>query len=567
MFKHSIVGLTAIIYCLVYLPIAFPHAQPTLGFSIVPDAEADFLISKRVFQGEGLYSSFSILYPPGRFFIQALLFVFFTPSFGVTSVFHIAIVLAIFPSILFVLSFYVFDLLQQHILKKIPPAITFFISYSLALLTLFLNMSIVRSAQETHLITGIFITALLIIKTFSPLRLFILGLLMGLIFLFRVDAGIILTLSLFGAIGFRFNEQILKKPTSVLYAFLGFATIWIPTLLSILLHGSIVNFFYDTLILGLWIQPKYMSLPIPENDLGLVFLSSLIFMVGTALALFYDAAKIPNEIQKSGLKILALTGILSFVAALGRSDEPHLWYGLIWVSLFSAYALFRILVAIKNKEWPVFKQIFLMSIFLYLFGWITITLKAPILFLIGTVLCFMLLAKIKLSSLSILIATLIVSLTIFHSLSYLKLKFYIPHLPTYPALSFPWITAEEGEVGGLQLQADTKVVLDQIRSDIPTDEKYLFIFPTNLLYNEYFNLKHPTRYILISQERSPWTENDAINSLEKTNVQYVLVFRKAAELREGPLWEWILKNTALVKSYPFGQETAELRKKAPSLLP
>jgi hypothetical protein len=102
-------------------------------------------------------------------------------------------------------------------------------------------------------------------------------------------------------------------------------------------------------------------------------------------------------------------------------------------------------------------------------------------------------------------------------------------------------------------------VLDSIRADIPQSEKYLFIFPKNVLLDEYLHLENPTRYIILANERSQLTENEVIEDLQRTHTKYFLIFPQSAKLREGPVWTWILTNTQSVKEYQFPEETAELR--------
>ena len=86
-----------------------------------------------------------------------------------------------------------------------------------------------------------------------------------------------------------------------------------------------------------------MSLPIPPPPLGLVFLASLVFLLGSSLLLILKS--------KSNVFLisLALFSSLSFISALGRSDEGHLWYGLNWLTVSLGLILFELLIVKKIK--------------------------------------------------------------------------------------------------------------------------------------------------------------------------------------------------------------------------
>ncbi len=552
--------LTALFFVCWYFPISLPHGQPTISHSIVPDAEVDFLVSLRTYQGKGLYSDFSVSYPPGRFFLQGLLFHIFTPSFVVLSVLHIAIVLVFFPAALLILTFLLFRIvLTEHLLVSQKKHIDL-LAYGLALVSTVIYLTFIRSAQETHLLTAFFFITLLSTIKLGKMRKILLGFFFGLIFLFRIDSGVILALSLIAALTPSFIKKWRTHLKENIHLFIGFFLVWIPTVGAILINGSLLHFLYDTLILGLIIQPRFMSMPIPGNEFGLVYLAALIFIIASSASLFFDSIKVKNIAHRVGIQSFALLSALSYVAALGRSDEPHLWYGLVWLSPLIIYTVSRITVGVFKREKFSLPGMLIGVVSVFVYSWITIKIKAPIAFLISTTVVFLVLNYRRFTVFSFLIGGTIISLVVFHSLSYIKLRYSLPRPPSSQApFAYDWITTEGAEVAGFQIVPETESVLKQIRADIPANEKYLYIFPKNLLLNEYFELENPTRYIMLTLERSDWTEREMIAQIEEKNTRYFLVFTKDATTRLGGTWDWILKNTQPVKTYMFGTEEAVLR--------
>ncbi|MFH2019400.1 MAG: hypothetical protein ABII80_02205, partial [bacterium] len=211
---------------------------------VASDEETNFLTSLSVYRKEGLYKNFSISYPPGRFIAQALYFRLTSPTIVSARVYMNLFAPLLFPTLLFFLTYRLLRVLK---LKFIP-------AYLLGWLALLFDLTLVHSAQEVHVIIAAF--CLVLLSRFRARQL-ILGVLLGIIFLFRFEAGIIVTLSLL----------ISHRTFPSFRAITGFSLIWLPVLLNLLFSRTLGNFFYDTIILGLLTQPRVMGQSIPDNAL------------------------------------------------------------------------------------------------------------------------------------------------------------------------------------------------------------------------------------------------------------------------------------------------------------
>lgn len=586
--KLLILGLVSIIYFVLFVSIVLPKSGAVASYSSVPDSDADYLVSLRVFQGKGLYSSFSILYPPGRFLLQGLLFHVWEPSFAVIFGSHALFTFVLFPLALLWVTFYFFDLILS--IFKVREVVKIFFSLSSSLLALVIYLDFFRSAQEVHVLSGILLLLLLIWRKVSRWKMFLLGALFGLVMLFRVDTGIVVLIAVCSilvpvVIGYfsrnssysesesarslkkhrllalQFNEKEMLYAKLIGFSVLGFASIWFPVIFATLFNGSLFNLFYDTIVLGLLIQPKFMGLPIPQNELWLVWLATLIFITANGIAIMVDSKKCESIVQRFGLQLFAVIAVLSYVAALGRADEPHLWYGLVWFPVLICYSIVRSVIGLLRKEKFSFITFFSIAMLIYFYSLVIIKVKSPILFLVSLPILLLGCKRFFNSVPAIVVAGGVTTLLVFHSISYLKLKFTPVSLPSAHGYSYTYVSSEENEIGGQSLVAEDQTMIEQIREDIPDNEEYLFIFPKNVLLGEYLKLKNPTRYIILMNERSDYTEREVIDQLEKTNTQYILNFPTQSELREGLVWEWIQKETIVIKEYQFSEEKAELRKR------
>ena len=301
---------------LVYLFIvnsSLASIGPEVTHYVPSDEETNFLTAMSVYRGRD-YTKTLVFPIPGRFIAQALFFRLTAPTVVSARIYMNLFAPLLFPTLLFFLTYRLLRVLK----------IGFFPAYLLGWLALLFDLTLVHSAQEVHVLIAAFG---LILLSSLRWRHFFLGLFLGLIFLFRFEAGIIVTLSL--ALAYR------HLPTK--QSIFGFLVVWLPVIINLLVYGTLFNFFYDTIILGLITQPRAMGQAIPPNALWFVFLSSLIAVFGFALSL----ATSPNK----SIRVFAGVALLSYVSALGRSDEGHLWYALLWFPLLLVIPSLRLAVS------------------------------------------------------------------------------------------------------------------------------------------------------------------------------------------------------------------------------
>jgi len=491
---------------------------PTVGVYVPSDEETNYLTALSVYRGEPLYQNFSISYPPGRFLAEALFFRLTAPTVISARIYMNLFAPLLFPTLLFFLTY--------RVLRKLQ--LTFFPAYLLGWFTLLLDLTLVHSAQEVHALIAAFM--LILLFRFRARHL-ILGILLGLILLFRFEAGIIVTLAAFLAY---------RSLPSKLSLF-GFALVWLPILVHLTFAGTLTNFLYDTVILGLLTQPKVMGQAIPPNDLWYVFLSSLVLLFGLALSLWQH--------EEKPLRAIAGIALLSYVTALGRSDEGHLWYGLIWLPLLISYGLIYI------TRPRLTALLFGLGILLLCF--FLISVKSPAVFLL--LVAFLLWLPFRFPHFSHHLAWggIICALLVFHSFRYFTLRFQLPRYTG--SLAHPWtqISSQES-IGGLGFPAPILTSLAEAKTYITGPDPSLFIFPENTLYYEYFHLPRPTRYLYLIGERTSRTEAEIIRDLSNTPNLYVLVFPEKALARGGDLWTWIQDNTNLLYSTTLQNKPVEL---------
>lgn len=504
---------------------------PVVNVYTPSDEETNYLTALSVYQGDGLYQNFSISYPPGRFLAQALFFRITGPTVISARIYMNLFTPLLFPTLLFLLTY----LLLRRLKLKFLPA------YLLGWLAVSLDITLVHSAQEVHVLLAAF-GLVLLSHWRSSVRTFCLGLLLGLVFLFRFEAGIIVTLSLI----LSYQAGAAKRPDSralPIYSVAGFAVVWLPVLINLLVHSTLGNFFYDTVILGLFTQPRVMGQPIPPNALWYVFLSSLILVFSLGLSLGQQSSR--------PLRVIAGIALFSYMTALGRSDEGHLWYGLVWLPLLVPYAVTQF------RPVRVFPALTI-GIGLLAVGYLLILVKSPAFFLVVGTLAIFLVPRWAKYSRETAVAGTIVALLVFHSFRYFTLRFQLPRYAG--TLAHPWTqTAAPDAIGGLDFPPTTLATLSQIKSQITGANPSLFIFPENTLYYEYFGLPRPTRYIYLTGERTARTEAEIIQSLASTPNLYVLVFPEKATHRGGEVWSWIKAQTNAIYSSPYQSTVIELR--------
>ncbi|MCA9371549.1 hypothetical protein KC726_01490 [Candidatus Woesebacteria bacterium] len=509
-----------------------------VGKYVPGDTETNYLSALSTYRGEGLYKGFSIVYPPGRFLALSTLFYFLgasLPTFGFYFNFFAPL---LFPTFLFILSFLI---LKRFISEKI--------AFLLSFVPLFFDMTIVRSAQEVHVCIALFFIVSLLKFKREKIQRLLLGIALGLVFLFRIESGILLTTALVLT-----SYQLMKKKEFVRQIIIGFALVWVPVLLLVVFQGSIGNFFNDLFILGFIIHPRIGEEAISPDHIRL-FIALGIYLVASAVALFQ------NTTNKS-LKSFAIFSALSFISSLGRSDEGHLWYGLMWISIYVGLACIFVVQCKLPKKNRVFVDALYALAIAFLVG-LAVYIKITILFLLLVLVLFVFSTYVfspKNKSLVFVIGAL-VSLAIFHSASYLKLRFSPLTLKFDPVHYAPdFFHDDDDEIAGMIFPKDEMMVLQKIAQHIPTNEHYIFIFPDYEILYEYFDQHNPTRYYNLSGERTDSTEREVIKELENKNVSYFLVFPQRAEDRGGMVWDWIMNHTKMYQEYEFSGEPVELRK-------
>lgn len=537
--KYFFVAVLAYIF---FVHAGFMAINNSVGEIYGPsDEEVNFINVQSVLKGEGLYKGFSIVYPPGRFFVQALFFKMFGASIPTTAFYFALIPGIFFPTFLFFLSY--------KILRKFKSP---FISIFLSIISVLISQFFVRSSQDIHVLVALFFLILLTEFKHTYLKKIILGVLLGVVFLFRIEAGIVLILSIIISCLDKWKDY--KK---LLPSFIGFIGVWIPMLAYIFFTGSLQNFFYDTLYLGLIIQPRIMSVPIPPPPVGLIYLSLLIFLFSSSLSLYMKSK------DQIGVKVFALFSILSFISALGRSDEGHLWYAVTWMPFYVSYFIsqfkdFRQYIK-KNK---LFFLIIPISLILFTYGNLILKLKSAQIFIIITTIFFLTSTKLKKDyARLILISGVLTSLLVFHSFSFIKIRF--SGLPTFnfeKTLSRNVFKPEEGEIAGLKFSRSYMTDLKKIKEKLDMKNKWLFIYPNNVLFYDYFKLKNPTRYYYHTGETTDAIQREIIYNLEKTKTNNFIFFPEA-ETNQKMVRKWILDKTDVVEIFKLGDKKVELRKR------
>lgn len=284
------------------------------------DPEINSMIGYSIKNGGKLYQDFSIVYPPGRYLLLSLIYNYTEFSIPIFHIYYLSFGLIFFPIMLYFFSKEFLKLLRLN---------NNYIIIILSFLATICYLLFIRGAQEIHFIIALYFWYLIkkINKNSYPFNFF-LGFIFGLTYWFRIDGGIILTLSLLISI-------FLKTKKNFSFNFIkGLLVSIFILILTITIKGSFSNFVFD-MYLGIIEQPKQMSLSIqPEllnTFLFFIFLSFNIFFIGT----FITNNIIKKELKYNKNKPLFIDFfsthffsylLLQFVNSLGRSDEAHLYY-------------------------------------------------------------------------------------------------------------------------------------------------------------------------------------------------------------------------------------------------
>lgn len=513
------------------------------------DSETNYIIALIVSRGGGLYKDFSIVYPPARFLLEGLLFRIFSPTLPLTFL-YFTFVKIVFAIVLFFLSKKIFDQFLQ-----IKLSYRSVIKSILAILTVLIYQSFINSAQEVHAVVALFFLAYISFDRKHASQFIVLGVLLALVFLFRIDAGILLTVSLLVAHYLNPSRSHLFSK----YFFVGSLLVFIPVFILITFHGSLINFLYDSLYLGLIIQPKMMSLPLPPPPVGKVFWAVMIFILFASCSMALYAQKLRNIKNITVTQAFCLFAALSFASALGRSDEAHLWYGSVWMSVFIVYG---VLCSTSLRKILSVRKIFLVVILTLASLVVTYALlyfKNPSLYIVITVVVFIIVIRQNIvTSLSLLLGGTIASLIVFHSAAYLRLIYSPPHPKLYFSFNMQTFTNGRNKLAGMTLSTENKDFLNSVKQVLNPREKYLFIYPDSVLYYEYFHLKNPTRHYYLTGETTEKLQHEIIADLQKNHTKQFLIFPEKVTYK-GSVWMWLLKNTSLKKSFIVENLKAEVR--------
>jgi len=532
----------AILTYVLFVHTGFMAINNSIGKIYTPsDEEVNFINVQSTLKGEGLYKGFSIVYPPGRFLLQALFFKIFGTSIPTTAFYFVLIPGIFFPTFLFFLSYKIF--------RKYQSAL---ISLFLSVVSVFISQTLVYSAYDIHVFAALFFIVLLSEFKSAYFKNIILGILLGVVFLFRIEAGIILTLSIIVSC---FEKR--KDYKELFPSFIGFLAVWIPMLTYILFTGSIKNFFYDTLYLGLITQPKIMSLPIPPPPVGLIYLSVLIFLFSSSLSLYIKSK------GQIGIKIFALFSVLSFISALGRSDEGHMWYAVVWLPFYISYFI-SCLTDFKKNILKISSLLLIIpiSLFLFAFGYFILKFKSAPIFVVLTTVCFLASVKFRKNYVFlILISGILTSLLVFHSLSFLKIRYAgLPTISFKKSLSNKIFQSDGNEIAGLKFSEQYLTELKKIADKLDKENNWLFIYPNHVLFYEYFKLKNPTRYYYHTGETTEAIQKEIIYNLEKTKTNNFIFFPEA-QTNQKTVRKWIIDKTKVIQTFKLGDKKVELRKR------
>lgn len=504
-----------------------------------PDQEINFISALQMYNGEGLYKSISNVYPPGRFIALSIFFKVLGVSVPTSSFYFIFLPTVFFPTLLFFLSYLLFVKYKSKLF-----------SLALATLSTLIYLFFIYSAQDVHVFAALFFIVLFSNFRSEKIKNIVLGILFGIVLLFRIEAGIFLLLSII--VTFYDGKKEIKKLT---YALLGFLTIWVPILILFIYTGSLKHFISDTLYPGLLAQSGLIDLPINKSH-EYVFLALLIFLFSTGLSLY---VKFPNQ---TGIRIFALFSVLSFAGALVRSDEGHLWYGAVWLPIYVTYAVSQL-----NNFKKIIRPKFLLlaipnSISFFLIGYFIIKFKSSSAFILITTIIFLLFTRKykKNYSFLILISGVITSLIVFHSLSYIRFRFTgLPIVSFKNNFSTNLFRSEADEIHGLKFNTSDMSTLKKIKDQLDINNKWLFIYPDHTLLYDYFKLKNPTRYYYFAIRLTNEMEAEIIKDLKKTRTNNFIFFPNK-EINQRKVRQWIIQNTKVDQVFMLGEERLELRK-------
>lgn len=508
-----------------------------IGFK-TGDAEINTMIASIVKNNGSFYKDFSIPYGPGRYIILGNLFKLLNINFNVP-VFHSYYLFIQLALAAFFISILVYQK-SKPFFKKNKILSSFMIAIITGLLYLIFN----HSGQEQHIAIILFLLAYPSLNSSKKNNL-LLGILLGNIFFYRIELGILTTFLLL-AVEFLFNKNdfILFKKKFLI----GTGSVAILYLSLLIFKGSLTGFLQDVLVLGIKNQPRQMGLPIDPNYL-LVF--QIFFLLGCLFLII-------NTILKNKFNILLSSiNLILFSSALGRSDLGHLQYGV--VLFFPTLILTLLLLTnqikiINNKITISLNPIILFLIFFttYHFGFKYKTAFLPLLMVIIILLISKFFSKKTLLGFSFIVLMLIFFK--FNSSQFIKFLNSQKFIPRYNDKSTInnhiqkyQNSLSKSNYGGQIIPKKDYQVLLNMKKDLSNTNT--LIFPTNATLYYELNIKPPIRYFYFNGEKSKYMEKETIKKLTENNVQYVLFFNSYSEAAHGQVFDFIKNNYKSTKTY------------------
>lgn len=310
--------------------------------------------AKRVAEGENPNLDFWTIYPPGQYYLLALIFKIFGFELINERIFSI-IIFFITAILLYRLSY---NLTNSSISIISPIIYVFFISYSTMFGTA-MGTSILLSLASFYYLHKWFqlkSTKFLLISSFFA----------GLTSLFRLDIGTYSFLSNF-LILIIYHTQ-LKLPIknmmkNLMKYTLGFIIVSIPFYLLLLIYCGFDNVVEQLIIFPSKIFPDYRSLPFPNPfDIffankslttklnifwtGIVFYLPLVFYIASIIIIYKNQNNGTKIIEKLKINHIVISGLFFYLQASIRSDLEHLLPTLFISSILLVYVIY---IFGKNK--------------------------------------------------------------------------------------------------------------------------------------------------------------------------------------------------------------------------
>lgn len=241
----------------------------------------------RILKGDIPYRDFWTLYAPGEFYLLAVIFKIFGIGIKLTRLFAITVLALTVCSIYF-------------LIKKLCSRIFGFLAFLLSLTWLKSYMVYNRPGQTAILFFILCSFALInFINSGQDKWLITLGILSGIIGLFRQDFGFYIFTSIFLVILFIQLNHVKEKEWKVklslilkneLCLFFGFFIVFLPLIIYLIINSAFRDFINDVIVFPVTIYPKVRDLPFPglKADSLIFYLPLLVFLLTSIRLLSYN---------------------------------------------------------------------------------------------------------------------------------------------------------------------------------------------------------------------------------------------------------------------------------------